>query len=73
VDANLTIHFPVPEGISPAVHLRDEVKSRCRLLAGGAHIHVDFHAHRHFDDLRCFPSHLALLLLPDEFRPEKLR
>src|SRR5262245_5995806 len=26
------------------------------LLAGGAHIHVDFHAARHFDDLRCFPG-----------------
>ena len=31
-----------------------------RLLAGSAHIHVDFHSDRHFDDFRCFPCHLAL-------------
>src|SRR6185436_5564483 len=30
---------------------------RYRLLAGGAHIHVDFHADRNFDDFWCFPSH----------------
>src|SRR6476646_1938599 len=30
-----------------------------RLLAGGAHIHVDFHATGHFDDLRGFPSHFG--------------
>ncbi len=30
---------------------------RFRLLAGGARIHIDFHADRHFDDLRCFPGH----------------
>ncbi|MFK4509798.1 hypothetical protein ABIF81_004976 [Bradyrhizobium daqingense] len=34
--------------------------SRRRLLAGGAYIHVDFHAAGHFDDLRGFPGHLAL-------------
>ena len=34
---------------------------RCPLLAGGARIHVDFHADRHFDDFWCFPGHLALL------------
>ncbi len=28
-----------------------------RLLAGRAHIHVDFHSDRHFDDFRCFPGH----------------
>jgi hypothetical protein len=28
------------------------------LFARGAGIHVDFHANRHFDDLRCFPGHL---------------
>src|SRR5215204_7359329 len=33
---------------------------RCRLLAGGAHIHVDFHADRYFDDFRRFPGHLPL-------------
>jgi hypothetical protein len=42
-----------------------------RLLAGGAHIHVDFHANRHFNDLWCFPSHLALLLVKlDEISSE---
>jgi hypothetical protein len=30
-----------------------------RLLAGGAHIHVDFHAAGHFDDLGGFPGHLG--------------
>jgi hypothetical protein len=40
-----------------------------RLLAGGACIHVDFHADRHFDDLGGFPGHLALLVIPDAFRP----
>jgi hypothetical protein len=30
-----------------------------RLLAGGAHIHVDFHATGHFDDLRGFPGHFG--------------
>jgi hypothetical protein len=30
-----------------------------RLLAGGAHIHVDFHATGHFDDLRGLPGHLG--------------
>jgi hypothetical protein len=34
---------------------------RARLLAGRAHIHVDFHSDRHFDNFRCFPGHLALL------------
>ena len=46
---------------------------RCRLLAGGAHIHVDFHSDRYFDDFRRFPGHLALPLLPDELRPCRLR
>lgn len=30
------------------------------LLARCAGVHVDFHAHRHFDDLRCFPGHFLL-------------
>ena len=30
---------------------------RCSLLARCAGVHVDFHAHRHFDDLRSLPSH----------------
>ncbi|GKQ52765.1 hypothetical protein BRSPCE3_36200 [Bradyrhizobium sp. Ce-3] len=30
------------------------------LLARCAGVHVDFHAHRHFDDLRCFPGHFVL-------------
>ena len=46
---------------------------RYRLLAGGAHIHVDFHANRHFDDFWCFPGHSALPLVPDELRPCRLR
>ena len=32
--------------------------SRSCLLACCAGVHVDFHAHRHFNDLRCFPGHL---------------
>jgi len=31
----------------------------CRLLAGSAGIHVDFHADRHFDNLGCFPGHFG--------------
>ncbi|MGF6306703.1 hypothetical protein ABIB82_000850 [Bradyrhizobium sp. i1.8.4] len=30
------------------------------LLARCAGVHVDFHADRHFDDLRCFPGHFLL-------------
>ena len=37
-----------------------------RLLAGRAHIHVDFHSDRHFDDFRCFPGHFGSPLIPDE-------
>ena len=55
----------------PEVHLR-EIELRCRLLAGGAHIHVDFHADRYFNDFRRFPGHLALPLLPDGLRPWEL-
>jgi hypothetical protein len=43
-----------------------------RLLAGRAGIHIDFHADRHFDDLRRFPGHLGLSFLGsnrDELRP----
>src|SRR5437016_10884020 len=43
-----------------------------RLLAGGAHIHVDFHAARHFDDLRCFPGHFGSPCKQDEFTPSFL-
>jgi hypothetical protein len=44
----------------PKVHLRQNVRClRYRLLAGRAHIHVDFHAARHFDDLRGFPGHFG--------------
>jgi hypothetical protein len=31
-----------------------------RLFPRGAGVHVDFHAHRHFDNLRSFPAHWAL-------------
>ena len=34
--------------------------SRCGLFARRAGIHVDFHAHRHFDNLRRFPGHSSL-------------
>ena len=69
VDTGLR-HTPAIGNMSgPEVHLREMMKIRCRLLAGGAHIHVDFHADRHFDDFRCFPGHLALLFEPDELRP----
>src|ERR1700692_1703186 len=42
------------------------------LLAGGARIHVDFHANRHFDDLRCLPGHYGSPCSPDELRPREL-
>jgi hypothetical protein len=42
---------------------------RSRLLAGSARVHIDFHADRHFDDFRCFPGHLVLLVKADELRP----
>jgi hypothetical protein len=32
---------------------------RGRLFARSAGVHVDFHAHRHFDDLRSFPAHFG--------------
>jgi hypothetical protein len=35
------------------------VKLRRRLLAGGASVHIDFHADRHFDDLGGFPGHFG--------------
>jgi hypothetical protein len=57
----------------PEVHLRDYVITRrtssAELLAGGARIHVDFHADRHFDDLRGFPGHFGSPCCSDEFRP----
>jgi hypothetical protein len=34
--------------------------SQCSLFARCAGVHVDFHAHRHFDNLRSFPSHSSL-------------
>src|SRR6266436_7168575 len=34
--------------------------SRSGLLACCAGVHVDFHANRHFNDLRCFPGHREL-------------
>src|SRR5437899_4171705 len=36
-----------------------ERKLTNRLLAGSAHIHVDFHATGHFDDLGGFPGHFG--------------
>jgi hypothetical protein len=32
---------------------------RGRLFARSAGVHVDFHAHRHFDNLRSFPTHFG--------------
>jgi hypothetical protein len=43
-----------------------------RLLAGGAGIHVDFHAHRHFDDLWCFPGHFGSPLLVNRLAAQGL-
>jgi hypothetical protein len=64
----LHLHDPARDRATPEVHLvsREAVAA---LLAGGARIHVDFHADRHFDDLRGFPGHLAFLFEPDDFRP----
>ena len=33
---------------------------RCGLFARCAGVHVDFHAHRYFDNLRSFPGHSFL-------------
>jgi hypothetical protein len=33
---------------------------RCGLFARGAGVHVDFHAHRHFDNSRSLPGHSVL-------------
>src|SRR5262249_12284298 len=43
-----------------------------RLLAGGAHIHVDFHAAGHFNDLRCFPGHFGSPLQRGRLPPSPL-
>jgi len=46
---------------------RQELSYRRRLFAGGAGVHVDFHADRYFDDLGGLPGHFALLVKkPDE-------
>ena len=58
-----------PEG-PPALNV---VTFANRLLAGGAHIHVDFHAARHFDDLRCFPGHFGSPCKWDELPPSLLK
>ena len=36
---------------------------RCGLFARCASVHVDFHAHRHFGNLRSFPGHSGLQVL----------
>jgi hypothetical protein len=54
-----------PGGPPASIH-EDGVR---QLLAGGAGIHVDFHAHRHFDDFRCFPGHFGSPYKPDELPP----
>ena len=51
-------------------------KTRCcdvRLLAGGARIHIDFHAARHFDDLRCFPGHFGSPCKRDDLTPSAIK
>ena len=51
-----------PQQESPAIAdgASEFGRAQHRLLAGRAHIHVDFHSDRHFDDFRCFPGHLVL-------------
>jgi len=39
---------------------RQELSYRRRLFAGGAGVHVDFHADRYFDDLGVLPAQLHL-------------
>jgi hypothetical protein len=43
-----------------AADCRRSRADRCSLFARCAGVHVDFHAHRHFDDLRSFPGHSGL-------------
>jgi hypothetical protein len=55
-------HVPMVGNVSRLeVHLKSNVMLP-RLLAGGARIHVDFHADRHFYDFWGFPSHFGSLL-----------
>jgi hypothetical protein len=69
VDASANC-VPFQERVDLAIHLDQIEAIRVRLFAGGAGIHVDFHAHRHFDDLRRFPGHFGSpWSKPDELRP----
>ena len=63
-------HDPAIRIVSRRRSTLRRVKLSHRLLAGGARVHIDFHANRHFDDLWGFPGHLALLFEPDDFRPQ---
>jgi hypothetical protein len=58
VDAGMT-DAPERDASPRQSTLVQKVAMCCRLLAGGASIHIDFHADRHFDDLRCFPGHFG--------------
>src|ERR1700733_5036142 len=45
-------------GTSPAMTKSESF--RCSLFARRAGVHVDFHAHRHFNNLWSFPGHFIL-------------
>src|SRR6202161_1226439 len=51
--------IPVRERATPGGPPASNVKLTCRLLAGGARIHVDFHVNRYFDDLWGLPGHCS--------------
>src|ERR1700686_5277853 len=44
---------------------------RCGLFARRAGVHVDFHAYRHFDNLRSFPGHTFLPGLRRDVAPTR--
>ena len=47
---------PAPAGCKETGGGRGDI-AKSLLLARRAGVHVDFHADRHFNDLRCFPGH----------------
>ncbi len=53
---------PEPEETSATTRGSDAGagQTASHLLARSADVHVDFHAHLHFDDLRSFPGHSGL-------------
>jgi hypothetical protein len=61
-------------GLAPSMwRLPNRGKSQRGLLAGRASVHVDFHADRHFNDLRFLPGHVMSPTRLRCERPERLQ